>query len=125
MQRIPLFIQTALLILTLSSCGHVAILDKETCVDEGSLGAHCAHQYSTTTRNILQPDWDNTRFGWFCMNPDDTVETKKEAEELCSIKGVTCDYQAQQKIQSVIHSSFVLARKLRAHAKSAQASITD
>jgi hypothetical protein len=108
----------------ISGCGHVSILDKETCVDEGSLGAHCAHQFSSGTRNIVQPDWDNTRFGWFCQNADDTVETKKEAEELCSIKGVTCDYQAKANIQSYVHHGAMFAAKLKAHAARARAEMT-
>lgn len=116
MRRIRSFILMAGCLLTTSSCGHVQILDKETCVDMGSLGAHCAHAYSSGERDIAQPDWDNTRFGWFCQSADDTVETKKEAEELCSIKGVSCDYQAKQTIQAHVHKQFLLSKKLRNHA---------
>lgn len=120
MQRTRSYILTVASILILNSCGHVAIFDKEQCVDEGSLGAHCAHFYSPAARDIGQPDWDNTRFGWFCMDPSDTVEDKKESEELCSIKGVTCDYQAQSRIQEYIHQGFVKAQELKEHAAAAR-----
>lgn len=126
MRRTELSFTTALSILTLSlsGCattgGSVTVLDKEECVDEGSLGAHCAHLYSGGKRDIGQPDWDNTRFGWFCENPGDTVESKKESEELCSINGVTCSYPAQTAIQSYIHRIFITRSALKLHAKNAR-----
>ncbi len=125
MQRMGLFSMMAasIAILNLSACAHLGgtanILDKEQCVDEGSLGAHCAHEYTNQQRDIPQPDWDNTRFGWFCMDPSDTVEDKKEAEELCSIDGVTCTYPAQQNIQSVIHHHYQFMGKMLTHARRA------
>ena len=110
----------SILILSLSACGHlggtVNILDKEQCADEGSLGAHCNHEYSAQPRDIGQPDWDNERFGWFCMDPSDTAETKSEGEELCSIDGVTCTYPAQQAVQSYVHHHFVFMSGMYAHA---------
>lgn len=117
MQRTKLFILMAgLLITAASGCvGHVQVLDKEQCIDEGSLGAHCAHQYSTPTRDLDKNEWDNERFGWFCMNPDDTVESKKEWEIVCSIKGVSCDLQARKSVQQYIHRSYVFRDRMRAH----------
>lgn len=112
-----LSILTAGLIITLNSgcVGHVSVLDKEQCIDEGSLGAHCAHQYSAGARDIPQPDWDNVRFGWFCMDPDNTIESKKEWEVVCSLKGVSCDLEAKQSIQSYIHRGFQFRDSMRAH----------
>lgn len=122
MPRIQLFILMVGSLLTASGCvGHVLVLDKEQCIDEGSLGGHCAHQYSSATRDIPQPDWDNVRFGWFCMDPDNTVESKKEWEEVCSIKGVSCDYQAQKTVQQYIHRSYQFRDRMRAHAANARA----
>lgn len=116
MQQTKLFILMAGLLITVSSCvGHLTVLDKEQCVDEGSLGAHCAHQYSAGERDIPQPEWDNVRFGWFCMNPTDEVESKKEWEEVCSIKGVSCDYSARSKIQAYVHRGYQFRDRMRAH----------
>lgn len=75
----------------LSSCSSVKISDKEFCVDQGTLGGHCAHMFTTETRNIPQPDWDNFRFGQICtIDPADNLgdtfaRMKNEIEELCSI----------------------------------------
>ena len=125
MRLMELSLTTVLLTLTLnllSGCSHYAggtvnILDKEQCDDEGSLGAHCKMEFSGVTRDIEQPAWDDTRFGWFCMDPSDTVESKKEAEELCSIDGVTCSYPAQQKVQMLVHHHFKFMGEMYAHAR--------
>lgn len=108
------FTTTVLLLLTTSlfSCGHVSVFDKEGCADEGSLGAHCAHVFTSGTRNLDKDTWDNLRFGWICYDPGDDIQMKKEEEELCSIKGVTCDYQMKQQI----HSFFKKLKALKKHA---------
>ena len=81
--------------LLLSACSTVKIQDEEFCADMGSQGATCAHLLTNQTRDIEQPEWDNTRFGWFCTTGDDLAEMKKEIEELCSVSG-KCDYATQQ-----------------------------
>lgn len=121
MLRIRSFIAMAASILMLSSCGHVSVLDKETCVDEGSLGAHCADYLTPDTRDIPQPAWDNLRFGWFCQDASDYAEGKNEEEELCSIKGVTCDYEAKRAIKGFFATAHSRAQELRDHAESARA----
>jgi hypothetical protein len=116
MRPIRSFILMAGWLTIASSCvGHVTVLDKEQCIDEGSLGAHCAHQYSAGVRDPGKEEWDNERFGWFCMNPDDTVETKKEWEEVCSIKGVSCDLRARKTVQQYIHRGYAFRDRMRAH----------
>ena len=99
--------------LPLLSCGHVSIYDKEVCIDEGSLGAHCAHVLTGSTRDISPADWDNMRFGRLSYDPGDDAQMKLEEEELCSIKGVTCDYQTKQ----AIHNIFAKVAYLKHHAK--------
>lgn len=126
MRLLQLFILMAGFSLISSGCvGHIPVLDKEKCVDEGSLGAHCAHEYSGGERDIPQPDWDNTRFGWFCMDVDDTLESKKEWEMVCSLKGVSCDLQGQQRVQSYIHHSFLFRNRMQAHARAARARLEE
>jgi hypothetical protein len=118
MRQIRLYTMTAVLILT-TSCGHVSIYDKEKCVDEGSLGAHCSHTLNSATRDIPQPQWDNERFGWFCQNADDEIDAKRELEELCSVKGVTCDYQAKQNILKFLKQARKQQLTLKAHSRHA------
>lgn len=107
MRRLTLsFITMGLLLLNLS-CGNVTITDKEFCVDQGTLGAHCAHTMTTPTRDIPQPIWDNMRFGQFCtVDPQDNLgstfaQMKKEIEELCSYCNC-CDYPAAQSLLATI-----------------------
>lgn len=92
------------LALSLSSCARVAITDKTFCVDQGTLGAHCANTLSIPTKDIPQPDWDNLRFGQFCtLDPQDNLggtfsQMKKELEELCSYCNC-CDYPTMDAIR--------------------------
>lgn len=123
MRLTALYIPTVLstLILSLSACGHlggtVNILDKQQCIDEGSLGGHCNYEYHVDPSDPDKETWDDMRFGWFCMDPSDTTETKKEGEELCSIDGVTCTYPAQQSVQSYVHHHFLFMQGMYRHAR--------
>lgn len=82
-----------------SGCGHVAIKDAQVCADMGSQGATCDNIFTSAPIDFGKSDWDDMRFGMFCMSSDAFGDIKQEIESLCSVSG-KCDYPTMQAVFS-------------------------
>lgn len=83
--------------LSLSACGHVAIKDFEICSDIGEQGATCDYFLPPAEPHDFEKnEWDDKRFGQFCISSDAFGDIKRELEELCSTHQVTCDYETRK-----------------------------
>lgn len=85
-------------LLSLNACSQVEIKNQLWCVDQGTLGAHCANTLKSETYDIPVDIWENRRFGQICTNDDPDklgtqfAEMKKELEQLCSVYNA-CTYE--------------------------------
>lgn len=68
------------------------------CADLGVYGAHCAHTYITSRRDIIKREWDLQRVGYMCMKADDFSDAEDSIDELCRISNL-CDYATKDQIQ--------------------------
>lgn len=98
--RLQKTLQIALLSATVSACGHVAVKDKEVCVDLGVAGAHCAHTFITKRRDLTKAQWDLERVGRMSITSDDFSDTEDSLDELCRTTNL-CDYETQDQIAQV------------------------
>ena len=82
-----------------SSCASVHIKDAEVCGDMGKDGATCFHTLTSATRDISEPEWDNTRFGWVCTDANNFAGWKADIEQLCHQTN-NCTYDVQSQIKA-------------------------
>lgn len=87
-----------ILLFIVSGCSHVTVKDKEVCADLGYVGAHCAHTYTDTKRDIPKYEWDAERIGWMCTPAESFSDTEDSIDELCRITN-KCDYETREIIQ--------------------------
>ena len=88
------------LFLSLASCAHTKIYDKEVCGDLGMDGAHCNHTLQQKPRDIPKPQWDLERVGWMCMDSEGYNDTETAIDQLCN-SSAKCDYVMRQKIEDL------------------------
>lgn len=89
----------------LTSCSQVPIKDELVCADMGSQGATCDYMLHAAPSDIPKSQWDDKRFGQFCISSDAFADFKSEIEKLCSLSG-KCTYPANlgrllQRVKSV------------------------
>lgn len=94
----PLKILFAIISITfLASCS-LSVPNNEVCADKGTLGARCAFTVSGPARNIAKAEWDEVRFGNFCMSPEAFAANQKFMEQACElVKG--CDVVELKRLQ--------------------------
>lgn len=68
----------------------------EVCRDKGELGAHCAFTNAGESYDLEKDEWDNRRFGQFCLSEEDFAADTKFAEQACE-KMNGCDIQKLRK----------------------------
>lgn len=87
-----------LLLLVLSACANVPIIDHAFYGDFGDLGASEFHFLTQETHNYDKPTWDKMRFGMICEEPDVFADWKSVIEKLCSISN-KCTWEQQQALK--------------------------
>lgn len=114
-----------LLIVSLSaivSCGHVTVKDKEACADLGVAGAACTTTFSSQRRNLSKSTWDRERVGWICMRSNDYSDGEDALDELCRTTNL-CNYETQQKVQTLKSNMRPIVRKAKNARRSAIMSV--
>jgi len=112
----------AMLLIGLSSaivsCGHVTVKDKEACADLGTAGAACTTTFTSQRRNISKSNWDRERVGWICMRSNDYSDAEDAIDELCRTTNL-CNYETQQKVETLKTNMRRIVRKAKAARRSA------
>ena len=73
----------------------VTIPNVEICADEGDLGAFCKYTRKNQTRTLNLAEWDQQRFGWFCMDSDALDDYQSFIQHACN-QEKNCIEQATQ-----------------------------
>lgn len=77
--------------------------------DVGSDGAIVTHLVSEESFDVPKKEWDEKRYGWACISPDDFGYLKATIEKACSeLKGLC---RAEEK--KVMQAFFARAEKVR------------
>jgi len=85
----------------LASCS-LKLPNLEVCRDKGLLGAHCAFTNDGESFDLDRDEWDNRRFGNFCMSEEDFAANQKFIEQACEqAKG--CDIEKLRKKIKAMH----------------------
>lgn len=74
-----------------SGC-QLSVPNIEVCRDKGALGAHCAHTNDNQIRDIPFEEWQDVRFGQFCMVEEDFAKNQKFVEQACQMVN-KCDVE--------------------------------
>lgn len=77
----------------------VTIPNVEICADEGDLGAFCKFTRKNQTRTLNLAQWDQQRFGWFCMASDSLAEYQSFIQHACN-QEKNCIEQANQTLRT-------------------------
>jgi hypothetical protein len=83
-----------------SGCSTVKIEDFEYCNDLGFQGAACDRFLTDKPRRIDKDEWDDLRFGQYCMSGTAYAGIKREIEQLCSSRRDICDYETEQAMRA-------------------------
>lgn len=95
-KRVMISFAAILTICLVSACARLTVPNIEVCRDKGALGAHCSFTNVDVTRDISRADWDNERFGQFCMNEKEFARNQLFFEQACELMK-NCDVETLKK----------------------------